>query len=96
MMRFFDDVAGALGPSELTVFHPDVFRAVNGPGTTCIKSDWYDMLHPLVAINSIRSKVGYAPRRANWDHALKATCEALDSPKQRSLGLTCDPSIKKG
>jgi hypothetical protein len=61
------------GPSELTVFDTAIFHSTSGPGTTCIKSDWYDMLHPLVALNSIREKTGYASRRKLWDQAFKST-----------------------
>ena len=28
------------------------------------------MLYPLVAMNSIREKAGYIPRRSKWDQAL--------------------------
>ncbi|KAF4630617.1 hypothetical protein G7Y89_g7519 [Cudoniella acicularis] len=58
------------GPSELTVFHPAVFEVIGGARTSCIKAPWYDMLYPMVAINSIRDKEGYAPRRRVWDTAL--------------------------
>ncbi|KAF3764058.1 cytochrome P450, partial [Cryphonectria parasitica EP155] len=58
------------GPGELTVFHPQVFEAIGGTGTTCIKAPWYDMLYPMVAINSVREKAGYAPRRRVWNTAL--------------------------
>ena len=54
----------------MTVFHPGVFEAIGGTGTTCIKSSWYDMLHPMIAINSVRSKEGYAARRRVWNTAL--------------------------
>ncbi|KUI57709.1 Tryprostatin B 6-hydroxylase [Cytospora mali] len=58
------------GPGELTVFHPEVFDVIGGTGTTCIKAPWYDMLYPMVAINSVREKAGYAPRRRVWNTAL--------------------------
>ncbi|KAI1307068.1 cytochrome P450 [Xylaria venustula] len=58
------------GPQELTIVDPNVWEAIAGPKTTCIKSPWYDMLHPYVAMNSIRTKEGYAPRRKRWDEAL--------------------------
>lgn len=58
------------GPGELTVFHPGVFDAIGGAGTPCIKAPWYDMLYPMVAINSVREKNGYAHRRKVWDTAL--------------------------
>jgi hypothetical protein len=61
-----------IGPSELTIYEPEIFNVVAGPGTTCIKSPWYDMLYPLIALNSIRQKDGYAPRRKLWDDAFKS------------------------
>ena len=67
----FNKASGILGPSEITVFDPEVFQAIGGPGTTCIKSAWYDMLWPLIALNSIRERHGYALRRKLWDEALK-------------------------
>ncbi|KAF7879538.1 hypothetical protein EAF04_000733 [Stromatinia cepivora] len=59
------------GPSEVTVFEPGVFQVIGGPGTACIKSAWYDLLWPLIALNSIREKNGYAARRRLWDNAFK-------------------------
>lgn len=35
------------GPSEITVFHPDVFAATDGPETECSKAEWYDLLIPI-------------------------------------------------
>ncbi|KAF2256020.1 cytochrome P450 [Trematosphaeria pertusa] len=68
------------GPSEVTVYDPAIFHAISGPGTTCIKSAWYDMLHPLVAINSIREKDGYASRRRMWDQSFKVIALKRDGP----------------
>ena len=59
-----------IGPSELTIFNPGVFDVIGGAGTKCVKAPWYDMLYPLIAINSIRDRNGYAPRRKMWDAAL--------------------------
>ena len=60
------------GSGELTIYDPEIFTVVAGPGTTYIKSPWYDMLYPLIALNSIREKEGYAPRRNLWDNAFKS------------------------
>lgn len=68
-----------LGPSELTIFHPQVMNLIGGPGTTCIKAAWYDMLYPLVALNSVRGKAGYTPRRRVWDNALGLKGESMKS-----------------
>lgn len=61
-----------VGPMELTIFEPEIYNAISGPGSKCIKSDWYEMLHPMVALNSIRERAGYAPRRKVWDQALQS------------------------
>ncbi|KAH7034608.1 cytochrome P450 [Microdochium trichocladiopsis] len=86
---FLDDLHGKYGrivrtgPQELTVFDPDVFRAISGPGTTCIKAPWYDMLHPYVAVNSIRPKKGYAARRKHWDEALGVSSANVTAKTER-------------
>ncbi|KAK5637413.1 hypothetical protein RRF57_013125 [Xylaria bambusicola] len=59
------------GPQELTIIDPEAFDAIAGARTTCIKAPWYDMLHPYVSVNSIRTKEGHGPRRKRWDEALQ-------------------------
>lgn len=54
------------GPSEITVFHPDVYAATDGPDTTCIKSEWYDLLHPDRALLTTRDRVVHDSRRRDW------------------------------
>ncbi|KAI1089758.1 cytochrome P450 [Rostrohypoxylon terebratum] len=69
------------GPQELTIVHPDVWQAIGSPGTSCIKSAWYDMIFPYVAMNSIRTKDGYAPRRKRWDEAFGM--DKISSPNKQ-------------
>ncbi|KAI1747020.1 cytochrome P450 [Xylaria castorea] len=69
------------GPQELTITDPEVWEAVNKPGSLCIKSPWYDMLWPYVALNSIRGKEGYAVRRRRWDDALRISNESSTDKK---------------
>ncbi|KAI1370979.1 cytochrome P450 [Hypoxylon crocopeplum] len=57
------------GPQELTIVDPDVWKVIGGPGTSCIKSPWYDLMYPYTSLSSFRSKDGYAPRRKRWDEA---------------------------
>ncbi|KAI1406792.1 cytochrome P450 [Hypoxylon sp. FL1857] len=58
------------GPAELTVFHPDVFLAIDGPGTECIKGEWYDILYPsMQSIVTCRDKEAHAVRRRQWNRA---------------------------
>ncbi|KAI0154974.1 cytochrome P450 [Xylariaceae sp. FL1272] len=58
------------GPQELTITDPSVFDAISGPGTSCIKSPFYDAIHPYVGLLNIRTKEAYAPRRKQWDDIL--------------------------
>ena len=55
------------GPEEITVFHPEVLSAVDGPGNSCTKAVWYDLLLPEIAINTTRSKSDHDKRRRIWD-----------------------------
>lgn len=55
------------GPSEITVFHPDVFGAIDGPKTECIKSEWYDILHPNLSLVTSRDKFSHQTRRRQWN-----------------------------
>ncbi|KAK4063919.1 hypothetical protein Trihar35433_8627 [Trichoderma harzianum] len=59
--------SGARGPAEITVFHPDVFMAVDGPRSECVKSEWYDILHPGQALVTARNKSVHAIRRREWN-----------------------------
>lgn len=68
-VRFFP------GPSEITVFHPDVFTAIDGPGTECIKSEWYDLLHPNLSLVTARHKPAHTARRRQWKYGLNSKGE---------------------
>ncbi|KAI1431257.1 cytochrome P450 [Xylaria sp. CBS 124048] len=54
------------GPSEITIFHPDVFQATDGPKTECIKSEWYDLLWPESSLLTTRDRALHDERRRNW------------------------------
>ncbi|PYI25535.1 cytochrome P450 [Aspergillus indologenus CBS 114.80] len=60
------------GPSEVTVFHPDVFMAIDGPRSSCIKAEWYDLLHPQMALVTARDKGTHANRRRQWNQGFSA------------------------
>lgn len=49
------------------MFHPDVFMAVDGPRSECVKSEWYDILHPGQALVTARNKSVHAIRRREWN-----------------------------
>lgn len=71
------------GPEEITVFHPEVLRAVDGPGNSCTKAVWYDLLLPELAVNTTRSKPEHDRRRRIWDHGF--TTKALTNYEERMM-----------
>ncbi|KAI1819124.1 cytochrome P450 [Xylaria intraflava] len=54
------------GPSEITIFHPDVFQATDGPKTECVKSEWYDLLWPESSLLTTRDRTVHDERRRDW------------------------------
>ncbi|EHK18385.1 uncharacterized protein TRIVIDRAFT_47618 [Trichoderma virens Gv29-8] len=71
------------GPAEITVFHPDVFMAVDGPRSECIKAEWYDILHPGQALVTARNKSVHAARRREWNSGF--TTKALSEHEAKIL-----------
>ena len=63
------------GPSEITVFHPDVFKVIDGPRTECIKSEWYDLLHPNLSLVTVRDRQAHAARRRQWKYGFSVKGE---------------------
>ncbi|PWY96633.1 benzoate 4-monooxygenase cytochrome P450 [Aspergillus sclerotioniger CBS 115572] len=64
------------GPNELTIFHPDIFLTIDGPKSTCIKAEWYDLLHPKLSLVTSRDKSTHAARRRQWNRGF--TSKSLD------------------
>ncbi|KAF7533848.1 hypothetical protein G7054_g6718 [Neopestalotiopsis clavispora] len=61
---------GCLGPAELTVFHPAVFAAIDGPKTDCVKGEWYDIFYPdMQSIVTCRDKAEHTAHRREWSKA---------------------------
>ena len=58
------------GPSEITVFHPGAFEAMDGPKSNTTRSDWYDLLYPRVSSVFTRDKKLHSDRRRIWLHSL--------------------------
>ncbi|KAF6241864.1 hypothetical protein HO173_000576 [Letharia columbiana] len=57
------------GPSEVTVFEPEVLGAVDGPGSHCTKAVWYDALQPESLVNTTRDNGIHTQRRRMWNNA---------------------------
>ncbi|KAJ5125658.1 hypothetical protein N7526_007835 [Penicillium atrosanguineum] len=73
------------GPSEITVYHPDVFMAIDGPSGSCVKSEWYDVLHPKMSLVTARDKKVHGSRRRQWNRGF--TSQALDDYQERIIPL---------
>ncbi|KAL2870706.1 cytochrome P450 [Aspergillus lucknowensis] len=71
------------GIFEITVFHPDVFMAIDGPSSKCIKAEWYDLLHPNTGLVTTREKELHRERRRRWNRGF--TPKALVQYKSKIL-----------
>lgn len=63
------------GPSELASFHPDTFVVLEGFGTQCTKSDFYDLMQPDYSLVFTRNKQVHDARRNVWSNALSTNGE---------------------
>ncbi|KAL9122404.1 MAG: hypothetical protein Q9187_001041 [Circinaria calcarea] len=81
------------GPTEITIFTPEVKWAVDGPANHCNKAVWYDILLPLIALNTTRDKKEHDHRRRIWDRAF--TVKALEGYEKRiqTYGLLLEKHI---
>ena len=77
-----DSLEHLQGPTEVTIFTPEVKWAVDGPANQCNKAVWYDILLPLIALNTSRSKKEHDQRRRTWDHAFTLKGLANPSPER--------------
>ena len=58
------------GPSEIASFHPESFVVLEGYGTQCKKSDFYDLMLPDFSLVFTREKRTHDARRNVWSRAL--------------------------
>ena len=65
------------GPSEITVFTPDVLMKLNGPGNNNLKSAWYDILLPEFGVATIRDRGFHDQRRKFWTSGFSGKGEKL-------------------
>jgi hypothetical protein len=56
-----------IGPSELSIVHPDAVEAIMGARSTCTKGPWYDGGNPLVSMHQCRDRALHDKRRRVWD-----------------------------
>ncbi|PCG93873.1 Cytochrome P450 [Penicillium occitanis (nom. inval.)] len=64
------------GPNEVTLFGWDAYYQVHGPESKCERSAYYDILHPMVSLDTTRDPVTHSYRRKLWEQAF--SIKALD------------------
>ncbi|KAL5000904.1 cytochrome P450 [Aspergillus recurvatus] len=57
------------GPNEVTAFGTDAFNKVHGKYSRCGRAAYYDILHPMVSLDTTRDPDVHAQKRRVWDHA---------------------------
>lgn len=60
---------------ELSINNAEIFAAISAPNSPCTKSDWYDILHPMIALQNVRDKQAHSLRRRVWDRGFSAKGE---------------------
>lgn len=65
-----------VGPSEIASFHPESFSVLEGFGTKCTKSDFYDLMLPNYSVVFTRAIPIHNARRLVWSTALSTNGES--------------------
>lgn len=55
-----------IGSNDLSIVHPEAVKAIYGFGSPCRKAIWYDLTHPMVSMQTTRSRVVHDERRRIW------------------------------
>ncbi|KAI1156957.1 cytochrome P450 [Nemania diffusa] len=58
-----------IGSNDLSIIHPRAVQAIYGPDSKCRKADWYDLLYPIVSLQSTRDDALHSQRRRIWSTA---------------------------
>lgn len=70
-----------IGSNDLSIVHPEAVKAIYGLGSPCRKAAWYDLTHPMVSLQTTRSRVTHDERRRIWSSAFSD--RALHGYEQR-------------
>lgn len=70
-----------IGSNDLSIVHPEAVKAIYGLGSLCRKAAWYDLTHPMVSIQTTRSRIVHDERRRTWSTAFSD--KALHGYEQR-------------
>lgn len=58
-----------VGPSELSIAHPEGVNVIYGQGSKCTKAAWYDLTKPITSLQTYREKALHDRRRRVWSSA---------------------------
>ncbi|OQD63156.1 hypothetical protein PENPOL_c010G08693 [Penicillium polonicum] len=58
-----------IGSNDISVAHPKAVQAIYGPGSKCRKAAWYDLVYPMVSLQTTRDKSLHDQRRRLWSGA---------------------------
>lgn len=73
MLLLATDVS--LGPTEVTLFGTEAFYKLHGPESSCGRAAYYDLLHPMISLDTTRDPSIHAHRRKVWDRAFSVRCK---------------------
>lgn len=76
------------GPEEITVFHASIFEAMDGAGNKNTRSEWHDLIHPLISPIFSRTHAEHRARRQIWSQALSTQGKLLSCSMQRVLSYS--------
>ncbi|KAI1819538.1 cytochrome P450 [Xylaria intraflava] len=57
------------GPNEVTLFGYDAYEQIRRADSRCLRAQYYDILHPMISLNTTRDPAVHAHRRRVWDQA---------------------------
>ncbi|KAI0438670.1 cytochrome P450 [Xylaria telfairii] len=57
------------GPNEVTLFGYDAYDQIRRTESKCQRAQYYDILHPMVSLNTTRDPAIHGHRRRIWDQA---------------------------
>ncbi|KAL4734141.1 Tryprostatin B 6-hydroxylase [Aspergillus similis] len=55
-----------VGPSEVSIVHPEAVGIIYGPNSGCSKNAFYDNGHPMMSLHSYRDRTAHDQRRRVW------------------------------
>jgi tryprostatin B 6-hydroxylase len=55
-----------VGPSEVSIIHPEAVGIIYGPDSRCSKNAFYDNGHPMMSLHSYRDQKAHDQRRRVW------------------------------